>query len=273
MKKFLIASAAVLGIVGTASAADLGVRAPIVAPPPVFSWTGIYIGIGGGTGWGEENRTLNQGVIAQGGGFPGVTFGNTFGSQSLSGGFFGGQLGANWQAGWAVFGIQGDAHWADIDGRGSCFNSGGFVGFSFGCDDKVNSFGSVTGRVGAAVDRALIYAKGGWAWAESDVTVTPSGAAILGVGPSSITGFSQSQSRSGWTFGAGVEYAVVPNWSAFVEYNHFDFGSSNSNTVRTLSTPVGTFIVPISTSVTERFDVVKAGVNYKLNWWSARADY
>ena len=118
MKKFLIASPAVLGIVGTASAADLGVRAPIVAPPPVFSWTGIYIGIGGGTGWGEVNRTLNQGVIAQGGGFPGVTFGNTFGSQSLSGGFFGGQLGANWQVGWAVFGIQGDAHWADIDGRG-----------------------------------------------------------------------------------------------------------------------------------------------------------
>ena len=271
MKKFLLASVVSLGIAGTASAADLGVRAPIFAPPPVFSWTGIYIGIGGGTGWGEENRTLNQGVIAPGGGFPGVTFGNTFGSQSLSGGFFGGQLGANWQAGWAVFGIQGDAHWADIDGRGSCFNSGGFFGFSFGCDDKVKSFGSVTGRVGAAVDRALIYVKGGWAWEESDRTVTASGAAAFANfgGPSSITGFSQSQSRSGWTFGAGVEYAFAPNWSAFVEYNHFDFGSSDWNTVRTLSTPVGTFNVPISISETERFDVVKAGLNYKFNWWSA----
>ena len=57
MKKFLLASVVSLGIAGTASAADLGVRAPIFAPPPVFSWTGIYIGIGGGTGWGEENRT------------------------------------------------------------------------------------------------------------------------------------------------------------------------------------------------------------------------
>ena len=276
MKKFLLASVVSLEIAGTASAADLGVRAPIFAPPPVFSWTGIYIGIGGGTGWGEKNRTWDQdatnaALIAQGRGFPGVTFGNTFGSQSLSGGFFGGQLGANWQAGWAVFGIQGDAHWADIDGRGSCFNSGGFFGFSFGCDDKVKSFGSVTGRVGAAVDRALIYAKGGWAWEESDRTVTASGAAAFANfgGPSSITGFSQSQSRSGWTFGAGVEYAFAPNWSAFVEYNHFDFGSSDWNTVRTLSTPVGTFNVPISISETERFDVVKAGLNYKFNWWSA----
>ena len=279
MKKFLVASAAVLGIVGTASAADLGVRAPIVAPPPVFSWTGIYIGIGGGTGWGEKNRTWNQdatnaALIAQGGGFPGVTFGNTFGSQSLSGGFFGGQLGANWQAGWAVFGIQGDAHWADIDGRGSCFDSGGFVGFSFGCDDKVQSFGSVTGRVGVtAFDRGLIYAKGGWAWEESDRTVTPSGALFVG-GPSSITGFSQSQSRTGWTFGAGGEYAFAPNWSAFIEYNHFDVGSSDSNTAHILSTPVGTFIVPIFGSVTERFDVVKAGVNYKMDWlWRAPGRY
>ena len=40
-----------------------------------------------------------------------------------------------------------------------------------------------------------------------------------------------SQSRSGWTLGAGVEYAFAPNWSAFVEYNHFDFGNKDLNTI------------------------------------------
>ncbi len=59
MKKFLLTSAAVLGISGAASAADLGVRAPIVAPVPVFSWSGVYIGIGGGTGWGTEEYSWN----------------------------------------------------------------------------------------------------------------------------------------------------------------------------------------------------------------------
>ena len=60
------------------------------------------------------------------------------------------------------FGIQAHAHWADIEGHGSCFDAGvlATVGLSFACNDKVSSFGTVTGRVGVAVDHALIYAKG-----------------------------------------------------------------------------------------------------------------
>ena len=41
--------------------------------------------------------------------------------RSRSAAIFGGQLGGNWQVEWAVFGIQADAHWADIEGHGSCF--------------------------------------------------------------------------------------------------------------------------------------------------------
>jgi len=68
-------------------------------------------------------------------------------------------IGGNWQVERAVFGIQADAHWADIEGHGSCFDAGAVAtaGISFACNDKVSSFGTVTGRVGAAVDRALIY--------------------------------------------------------------------------------------------------------------------
>ena len=281
MKKFLLTSAAVFGISGAASAADLAVKAPIVAPVPVFSWTGVYIGIGGGTGWGTVERTWNRDVffapLINQGLLPPFTAGSTFGSHPISGGFFGGQLGYNWQAGWAVFGIQGDAHWADIDGRGDCFN--GFLTLGFACHDKVKSFGSVTARVGVtAFDRGLIYAKGGWAWEETNRTLTPSGADFLGlfftgvgVPGSNLTAVSLSQSRSGWTFGAGIEYAFAPNWSAFIEYNHFDFGNKDQNGNLVLTAPVTvTLNSPLSTTVTEHFDVVKAGVNYKLDWLFAR---
>lgn len=274
MRKFLLTSAAVLGIAGTASAADLRVAAPIVAPVPVFSWTGVYIGIGGGTGWGTEERTWNRDVffapLLPAVGLGPFTAGSSFGSHPISGGFFGGQLGYNWQAGWAVFGIQGDAHWADIDGRGDCFS--GFA-LGFACNDKVKSFGSVTARLGVtAFDRGLIYAKGGWAWEETNRTLTSSGVDFFTLVPgSSLTAVSLSQSRTGWTFGAGIEYAFAPNWSAFIEYNHFDFGNKGENANLVLTIPaVVTLNAPLSTTVTEHFDVIKAGVNYKLDWLFAR---
>jgi outer membrane immunogenic protein len=281
-RELCIASVFGLALMGAAGAADLAVKGPIFAPPPVFSWTGIYIGVGGGIGWGTKDYSWDQDltyatILNLGAPLPPAVLGSTNGSHSISGGFFGGQLGANWQAGWAVFGIQGDAHWADIDGRGDCFSAGALFPLAFSCYDKVKSFGSVTGRVGAAIDRALIYAKGGWAWENAERTVTPSGIdafvqALGGPAGSTLTAANSSQSRSGWTFGAGVEYAFAPNWSAFVEYNHFDFGTSGSNTAHVLSVPVAppiTANVPVSTTVTERFDVVKAGLNYKFNWWSA----
>jgi hypothetical protein len=43
--------------------------------------------------------------------------GGTQGSLPISGGFFGGQIGGNWQVERAVFGIQADAHWADVEGQ------------------------------------------------------------------------------------------------------------------------------------------------------------
>ena len=167
-----------------------------------------------------------------------------------------------------------DAHWADINGHGSCFDAGalGTAGVSFACNSKVTSFGTVTGRVGAAVDRALLYAKGGLAWERSDYTVTPT--APFNVNGennplASITAVSSSQSRIGWTFGAGVEYAIAPQWSAFVEYNYLDFGTKGVNTTHLVNLPnnvPSSFSLPIQANVTERLNVIKAGLNYKFDW-------
>jgi outer membrane immunogenic protein len=281
-RELFLAAIYVLALTGVAGAADLPFKMPIVAPVPVFSWTGVYLGIGGGTGWGNNEYRWNQdatlaAVAAQmpnPGPLPLV--GTTQGSLPISGGFFGGQIGGNWQVEWAVLGIQADAHWADIEGHGSCFDAGAVAtaGISFGCNDKVSSFGTVTGRVGAAVDRALIYAKGGWAWEFDQHSLNPTAPfnVMGGNNPqASITSASSNESRTGWTFGAGVEYAFAQHWSAFVEYNYLDFGTKSANSTHFLSLPNNvppSFVIPIQATATERFNVVKAGLNYRFDWWS-----
>jgi outer membrane immunogenic protein len=279
MKRALCSAALALSFSGVAGAADLAVEAPV----PGFSWTGIYLGIGGGTGWGNKEYSWNQdatvaAIAAQmQNPRPLPHLGVTQGSHPISGGFFGGQLGGNWQTGWAVFGIQADAHWADIEGHGSCFDGGAFstAGISFACSDKVTSFGTITGRVGAAVDRALIYAKGGLAWEHGQQSVNPSGPFnVMGWNNplASITAASLSQSRTGWIFGAGVEYAFAPHWSAFIEYDYLDFGTTEQNSTHLLSLPGNVpaqLVIPIQTNITERFNVVKVGLNYKLDWWTS----
>jgi len=106
MKRVLLASAAlVLGLTGIAGAADMPVKAPIIAPVVVApTWTGWYIGIGGGTAWGTEEYNWNlgstlQSVLGQAGlgGIAGLIPPlNTQGSHNINGGFFGGQLGYNY---------------------------------------------------------------------------------------------------------------------------------------------------------------------------------
>ena len=89
--------------------------------------------------------------------------------------------------------------------------------------------------------------------------------------PASITAASSNQWRTGWTFGAGVEYAFAQSWCAFVEYNYLDFGTRSANLTHLFSQPnhvPASFVIPIQANATERFNVVKVGLNYRFNWWS-----
>jgi outer membrane immunogenic protein len=89
----------------------------------------------------------------------------------------------------------------------------------------------------------------------------------------SITADSSSQWRTGWTFGAGVEYAFAQNWSAFLEYDFLDFGSKSTNSTHVLSLPNNippSLVIPIQATASERFNVVKAGLNYRFDWWGTR---
>jgi len=193
MKRFVFACAgavALAGLAGAADAADLSRPMYTKAPPmaaPYYNWTGFYIGINGGGGWGSSSW-------------------DSTGSFDTSGGLVGGTIGYNWQTGPWVLGLEGDIDWANIKGT---TNVPGCVGG--GCSSENTWLGTTRGRVGYAFDRWMPYVTGGVAF--GDVDATHSGA----------TG--QSSTQVGWTAGAGFEFAVVNNVTAKVEYLHYDLGS------------------------------------------------
>jgi outer membrane immunogenic protein len=261
--KALSALCVSVAFVGAASAADIrpAYKAP-PPPPPMWSWTGFYIGaqLGAGLGPVEWQQNVNLAAV----GLVGVPPIFSTGSHTVSGAFGGGVIGLNWQAGWVVFGVEADANWGDIKGTSNC----GLLAL-WNCRTKVDSFGTVTARVGAAVDRALIYVKGGAAWAHNkyDLNLLGLTLAIPGVGtvvqPSSL-----EETHWGWVIGTGIEYALPGNWSAKIEYNYMDFGTKDL----TFNTVPITALIPGGAglldrfSITERIHTIKFGVNYRFGW-------
>ena len=211
---------------GAASAADMPAAAPAPYKAPVMvapgtDWSGFYIGAMGGYGWSDRVRGTVGGVAVTGT------------SSDINGGFGGGTVGYNWQTGQAVFGVEADAAWSDIKYSQTA------LGVTL--TDKVQSFGSVTGRVGFAANAALFYVKGGYGWADNQLSATAFG-----------VGFSESQFHSGWTIGGGIEYMFVPNWSGKVEYMYADYRNANYLTA----------FVPGGIGLGLTVNTVKAGVNY-----------
>lgn len=134
MKKLLLASVGIFALgIASASAADIERRVmPAKAPAYVsqmYNWSGAYIGINGGGGWGNSG----------------------------SGGLIGGTLGYNWQTSPWVFGIETDLDWSNIRNSGTC-------GAGFSCEARNNWLGTFRGRVGYAWDRVMPYVTGGLAY-------------------------------------------------------------------------------------------------------------
>ena len=185
-------AAAMLTGTFAASAADLrprAVKAPPYIPPAYYNWTGFYIGVNGGGGWGSSRWDSTAGF-------------------NTSGGLIGGTIGYNWQTGPWVLGLEGDLDWSNIGGSTTIGACGGGS-----CSSQLQWLGTVRGRVGYAFDRVLPYVTGGGAF--GDVKA-------------SVPGFAgKDRTQAGWTVGAGVEMAIARNWTAKVEYLHVDLGSFN----------------------------------------------
>jgi outer membrane immunogenic protein len=143
-------------------------------------------------------------------------------------------LGANWQTGPWVLGLEGDVDWTNI--RGSFANAA----CPAGCETKNTWLATVRGRAGYAFDRVLPYVTGGLAVGDVHATATGFG--------------SQSETRTGWTVGAGIEGAFAQNWSAKVEYLYVDLGDVSCSAVA----------CGIATSANFRANIVRGGINFRF---------
>jgi outer membrane immunogenic protein len=194
MKQIFLA--ALLGSLSTAAfAADLPSRhAPpvFVPPPPIFTWTGVYVGGQIGYEFGRDNAFSGFGAA----------------TSSPNGVVGGAHIGYNYQIQQFVVGLEGDVNGSSY--RGSGINP--LLGTTVTTKTPID--GSVRGRVGVAFDRALFYATGGVSFAsiQNNYVTFPFGSSQITSG------------RVGWTVGGGVEYAVTNNWSVRAEYRYTDYG-------------------------------------------------
>ena len=238
MKKFLLASVAILGLsVASASAADLYRRGPppmIPPPAPVITWTGCYLG--GNIGAAFTNNSVD------------TPFGSA--SQDNTGFAGGGQVGCDYQfaGGWVV-GIR-DMFDGTTNHFSRTIGGGPIAGDVLDVDNQW--FDTLTGRVGYSwIPNWLLYAQGGAAWAHTNATVTdPAG---LQIGENSKT-------RTGWTVGGGVEWMFLPHWSAFLEGNYMDFGSDQRTVFGTDGTCTSGCLIDIHATESN----VLVGVNYRF---------
>jgi outer membrane immunogenic protein len=209
----LAAAALALATVCPASAADLGMplKAPPMIPPPVDIWTGFYIGANGGVAWGRSCWTFT-GTIPD----LGLPAPVDEGCHDLgSAGVIGGQVGFNWQAGPVVLGLEAQGDWTNLRGENvSLLPSPPFPPTTN--ESHVDGLGLFTARVGYAWNSTLVYVKGGAAAVHDS-------ADFFGPGTAAVTA---STTRWGGTIGAGLEYKFTPNWSAAVEYDFIDLGTS-----------------------------------------------
>ena len=280
MKRILLASVAALGLAGTASAADLAVRAPV--PVPLFSWTGCYLGINGGWIGGRDEYSTSRTV------FPGfapdfVTAADNAllthsYSSDQSGGTLGGQFGCQYQAGWLVIGGEWDANWSSLKENnyfafGPIFAPSTPLGFWPARTElthkQLDWFSTARVRVGAAWwDRVLLYATGGVALGALDAytQVDHNNFIPPSLGPDFFGAYRND--RIGWTVGGGFEWAFAANWTAKAEFLYLDFGSFD------YIAPAVNFNVTgraYQTSIDAKEYVARVGINYLFHFGPAVA--
>jgi outer membrane immunogenic protein len=250
MKKILLAAAlagTALGGFSAAQAADLPAKAKYYKAPAVavYNWTGFYIGVNAGVGFGRSYTH-----ISSGGADPREFVGGL-------GGFGGGQIGYNWQYGNLlgfgnmVLGLEADLQGGSLRDNRTTVNTGLAAGGGFGLDQKTDWFGTVRGRVGIAQGSVLSYFTGGFAYGGVKTGITD----LTNATTTNISG-----TRTGWTIGSGVEAALGGNWTGKIEYLYVDLGSQSA-----------TVLAPRAYLYTSeiREHLFRVGLNYRIGGPSA----
>jgi outer membrane immunogenic protein len=236
--------------VATALAADLPRRThgpDLFSATPAATWSGFYAGAQVGYAWAGDQTRID---------IPGFPFTFYGPNQDASGAVGGAHAGYNFQTGLAVFGVEGDLEWAGIQGETRLSGSSGFPGYSITSSLDVAFQGSVRGRLGfALLDRMMVYGTAGLAFAnvENTYSATLPPGNIFGA-PAGTSTSKFDETRWGWTVGAGLEYAIMSNWTARLEYRYTSYGAYKN---------AAAFLAPASSSEHDPdFHTVRIGASY-----------
>jgi outer membrane immunogenic protein len=232
IRKFLMASVGAIALTGSAAlAADLPSQAPppvYLPPPPIFTWTGIYVGVQVGYAWGSgsNNFTGYDPFFGPAGASVSTSIGGT-----PSGVIGGGHVGYQIQLPqWSMFSSSGVVIGLEGSVDGTSLSNTSAASFPDGtiltAQTSADIQGSIRGKLGIAWDRALIYATGGVAFGGFNTNLNVANTGAVTGAPFFANG-SVSSTRVGWTVGGGIQYAVTNNWWVFAEYRYTDFGSLN----------------------------------------------
>ena len=211
-------------------------------------WTGFYLGINTGAGWGANNSVGNNWYLDGGNG----GFTNSLTATGAGGGLTGGaQLGYNYSL-TPLFVVGGET---DLQGSSMGSAGGSYIGPALNINRGVAGyvpgrlsggtsipfFGTVRARAGITpTPSLLLYGTGGFAYADVQ---NPAGAEL----------------QTGWVAGAGAEWMFMPNWSAKAEYLYIDVSGSNTGTGNPLNVSVK------NTGGDTPWNMMRAGVNYHFN--------
>jgi outer membrane immunogenic protein len=260
MKKLAIALTAIAAFSAPALAADMAVNTPVRAAAPVAyapSWTGCYVGGGGGYGlWNQENTGFIDGP-------PRIQFTSTTtaGGRGYLG-TVGGGCDYQFPVGsWNfVVGAFGDYDWSSIKGHLNPPAAVGLVG-----DEKMSSAWSVGGRIGwLAFPSLLTYFTGGYTQATFDRTnlSVAFGPPFFPVGlPANA--LIDKKTYKGWFLGAGDEYAIsfLPGLFWKTEYRFSEFDVENNPVRFTTGVPSG-----VSDDSKKWVHTIRSELVYRFNW-------
>lgn len=290
MKKQLLASTVLTVAVTMSSASSAKTKHP--SPPPqqpvaVYNWTGFYLGANAGGAWGRSSvsTAVNCGTPPGTGYFcdsAGTGAANaavldasgtgTINSSAFTGGI---QAGYNYQWDRSVLGVEMD--YDSFHLGGTRHGSGVFpvagpgappalpAGTAYTIANSVDTdwLWTFRGRLGwLAQPNLLAYVTGGVALTRLAVSMNYSDNNGGIGGPASGSG-SAAATKTGWTIGGGLEWALNSHWSVKGEYLYLDFGSVTANA----SVPAGAKATAISTMSTKAdltAQIARLGVNYKF---------
>jgi outer membrane immunogenic protein len=209
-------------------------KAPVLAPAP-YDWTGFYFGANAGLGLGRDSSNVV----------------NFFGQSARAyvgpfGAIGGGQVGFNWQSGYWLFGLESDIQAADMRDDRLCGRlcSAGYTRV----DQRLDWFGTTRARLGLVTGPVLSYVTGGFAYGSVQTT-----SSVVDFVPGT---FAFKETRTGWTWGSGVETSLGGNWTGKLEYLYLNLGNQiagfdNGGVGYSLSSDI-------------RAHIFRAGINYRV---------